>query len=74
MTAPAGAFLLLVGASGCGKSTLLRLIAGCEPPTVGTVRTGGRLPEPGRGAGLVFQPPRLLPWKTVGGTAGGSAS
>ncbi|MET7418649.1 ABC transporter ATP-binding protein [Dactylosporangium sp. NPDC005555] len=64
---PAGAFLVLVGASGCGKSTLLRLIAGFERPTTGTVRTGGRIPEPGRGAGLVFQQPRLLPWKTVGG-------
>ncbi|GIJ48308.1 putative ABC transporter, ATP-binding protein [Virgisporangium aliadipatigenens] len=64
---PAGEFLVLVGASGCGKSTLLRLIAGFERPTRGTVRTGGSAPVPGRGAGLVFQQPRLLPWKTVGG-------
>jgi taurine transport system ATP-binding protein len=67
LTVPAGEFLVLVGASGCGKSTLLRLIAGFEQPTTGTVRTGGRAPEPGRGAGLVFQQPRLFPWKTVGG-------
>jgi taurine transport system ATP-binding protein len=66
LSVPAGAFLVLVGASGCGKSTLLRLIAGFERPTSGTVRTGGTVPEPGRGAGLVFQQPRLLPWKTVG--------
>jgi taurine transport system ATP-binding protein len=67
LTVPAGEFLVLVGASGCGKSTLLRLIAGFEQPTTGTVRTGGRAPVPGRGAGLVFQQPRLFPWKTVGG-------
>jgi taurine transport system ATP-binding protein len=67
LSVPAGAFLVLVGASGCGKSTLLRLIAGFEQPTTGTVHTGGKVPEPGRGAGLVFQQPRLLPWKTVGG-------
>ncbi|MBO3743773.1 ABC transporter ATP-binding protein [Actinoplanes flavus] len=67
LTVPAGEFLVLVGASGCGKSTLLRLIAGFEQPTVGTVRTAGQAPVPGRGAGLVFQQPRLFPWKTVGG-------
>ena len=67
LTVPAGEFLVLVGASGCGKSTLLRLIAGFEEPTEGTVLAGGRAPVPGRGAGLVFQQPRLFPWKTVGG-------
>ncbi|MET7401870.1 ABC transporter ATP-binding protein [Dactylosporangium sp. NPDC005572] len=63
----AGSFLVLVGASGCGKSTLLRLVAGFERPSTGTVHVAGAAPEPGRGAGLVFQAPRLLPWKTVGG-------
>ncbi|MFC4070974.1 ABC transporter ATP-binding protein [Actinoplanes subglobosus] len=67
LTVPQGEFLVLVGASGCGKSTLLRLIAGFEQPTAGTVRTAGQPPVPGRGAGLVFQQPRLFPWKTVGG-------
>ena len=67
LTVPAGEFLVLVGASGCGKSTLPRLIAGFEEPSTGAVRTGGRAPVPGRGAGLVFQQPRLFPWKTVGG-------
>lgn len=67
LTVPPGAFLVLVGASGCGKSTLLRLVAGFERPTSGTVRTGGAEPVPGRGAGVVFQQPRLFPWKTVGG-------
>jgi taurine transport system ATP-binding protein len=67
LTVPEGEFLVLVGASGCGKSTLLRLIAGFERPTAGTVLTAGAPPVPGRGAGLVFQQPRLFPWKTVGG-------
>jgi len=67
LSVPRGEFLVLVGASGCGKSTLLRLIAGFERPTAGSVRTAGREPVPGRGAGLVFQQPRLFPWKTVGG-------
>ncbi|SNY45755.1 ABC transporter ATP-binding protein [Paractinoplanes atraurantiacus] len=80
LTVPGGEFLVLVGASGCGKSTLLRLIAGFEQPTSGSVRTAGTpspeprsgggglsAPVPGRGAGLVFQQPRLFPWRSVGG-------
>jgi taurine transport system ATP-binding protein len=31
------------------------------------VRTAGVAPVPGRGAGLIFQQPRLFPWRTVGG-------
>jgi taurine transport system ATP-binding protein len=62
-----GAFLVLVGASGCGKSTLLRLIAGFEEPTAGEVRVEGALPTPGVTSGVVFQQPRLFPWRTVGG-------
>jgi taurine transport system ATP-binding protein len=61
-----GAFLVLVGASGCGKSTLLRLIAGFESPTQGRVRVAGSEPTPGVSAGVVFQQPRLFPWRTVG--------
>jgi taurine transport system ATP-binding protein len=64
---PQGSFLVIVGASGCGKSTLLRLVAGFERPTSGTVRTAGGQPTPGKGAGIVFQQPRLFPWKSVGG-------
>ncbi|MGW0143674.1 ABC transporter ATP-binding protein [Streptomyces calvus] len=64
---PAGEFLVLVGASGCGKSTLLRLIAGFEQPTHGSVRVSGTGPRPGRTAGVVFQTPRLFPWRTVRG-------
>nr|WP_085947069.1 ABC transporter ATP-binding protein [Gordonia soli] len=67
LTVPPGEFLVLVGASGCGKSTLLRLIAGFEEPTVGEVRVSGGQPKPGVTSGVVFQQPRLFPWKTVGG-------
>ena len=62
-----GAFLVLVGASGCGKSTLLRLLAGFEEPTEGEVAVSGAAPTPGVSAGVVFQQPRLFPWRTVGG-------
>lgn len=64
---PPGEFLVLVGASGCGKSTLLRLIAGFESATVGDVEVSGGQPLPGITSGVVFQQPRLFPWKTVGG-------
>nr|WP_244431696.1 ABC transporter ATP-binding protein [Segniliparus rugosus] len=63
---PAGEFLVLVGASGCGKSTLLRLIAGFERPSEGSVRLAGAEPRPGANSSVVFQQPRLFPWKSVG--------
>ena len=50
----------LVGPSGCGKTTLLRIIAGLDPDYEGTLI----LPDHGR-LGMVFQEPRLLPWRTV---------
>lgn len=62
-----GEFVVIVGASGCGKSTLLRLLAGFERPSEGSVLVDGVLPQPGRQSGIVFQEPRLLPWRTVGG-------
>ncbi len=62
-----GSFLVLVGASGCGKSTLLRLIAGFETPTSGRLLVSGVPPVPGKTAGVVFQQPRLFPWRKVGG-------
>ena len=50
----------LVGPSGCGKTTLLRIIAGLDADYQGEVH----LPDHGR-LGMVFQEPRLLPWRTV---------
>ncbi len=67
LTVEPGSFLVLVGASGCGKSTLLRLLAGFESPSEGTVAVSGTPPTPGVTAGVVFQQPRLFPWRTVGG-------
>jgi taurine transport system ATP-binding protein len=67
LTVEPGSFLVLVGASGCGKSTLLRLLAGFESPSDGTVQVSGTAPTPGVTAGVVFQQPRLFPWRTVGG-------
>ncbi|OZE82165.1 ABC transporter [Rhodococcus sp. 15-649-1-2] len=67
LTVPPGEFLVLVGASGCGKSTLLRLIAGFESATDGDVLVSGTRPTPGLTSGVVFQQPRLFPWKSVGG-------
>jgi NitT/TauT family transport system ATP-binding protein len=55
-----GEVAALVGPSGCGKTTLLRIIAGLERDYEGSVR----LPEACR-LGMVFQEPRLLPWRSV---------
>ena len=59
-TLKAGTVGALVGPSGCGKTTLLRIITGLDSDYVGTVR----LPDHGK-LGMVFQEPRLLPWRNV---------
>jgi NitT/TauT family transport system ATP-binding protein len=56
----AGSFGALIGPSGCGKTTILKIAAGLDPDF------RGRLGVPGSGRlGIVFQEPRLLPWRTV---------
>jgi NitT/TauT family transport system ATP-binding protein len=51
---------VLMGPSGCGKTTLLRIVAGLDDRFVGEVDVpaGARI-------GVMFQEPRLLPWRTV---------
>nr|WP_028655248.1 ABC transporter ATP-binding protein [Nocardioides sp. J54] len=53
-----GEFVALLGRSGCGKSTLLRILAGLDTGAEGAV-SGGREPA------VVFQDPRLFPWRRV---------
>jgi NitT/TauT family transport system ATP-binding protein len=52
----------IVGPSGCGKSTLLRIVAGLLAPTRGEIV---RREEGVFRVGVVFQDPRLLPWRTA---------
>jgi sulfonate transport system ATP-binding protein len=61
-----GEFVSVVGPSGSGKSTLLRLLSGLERPSSGTARVEG--PDGSKLDGavrVVFQEPRLLPWRSV---------
>lgn len=59
LTLKPGQRMALMGPSGCGKTTLLRIALELVTPTAGTVRnTFSRL-------GVVFQEPRLLPWRTA---------
>jgi NitT/TauT family transport system ATP-binding protein len=51
---------VLMGPSGCGKTTLLRIVAGIDERFTGEVD----VPQGAR-IGLMFQEPRLLPWRTV---------
>ena len=58
--------IALVGPNGCGKSTLLRVIAGLLPAAGGVVEVEGRpVSGPDARVGLVFQEPRLLPWRSA---------
>ncbi|MEX0819531.1 MAG: ABC transporter ATP-binding protein [Pirellulaceae bacterium] len=69
LTVRRGELVSVLGPSGCGKSTLLRLVAGLAAPTSGEVSIGGLSAQAYRrqyhGVSLVFQEPRLLPWRNV---------
>lgn len=53
-----GEFVALLGRSGCGKSTFLRVLADLDPQATGELKLPSR-------KSVVFQEPRLLPWKRV---------
>lgn len=58
LTLRAGEFAALLGRSGSGKSTLLRALAGLDPAPAETVSVPAA-------RAVVFQEPRLLPWRRV---------
>jgi NitT/TauT family transport system ATP-binding protein len=61
-----GEFVAVVGPSGCGKSTLMRLVTGLWPVTEGSVIVGGQeVAKPLSVAGMAFQNPTLLPWRSI---------
>jgi len=51
--------IAIMGPSGCGKTTLLRIALGLLKPTAGTVENKFQK------TAVVFQEPRLLPWRTA---------
>lgn len=60
-----GERLVILGPSGCGKTSLLRIISGLMEPSAGKVYVNGEPPKAGIDTALVFQNPRLLPWRRV---------
>lgn len=60
LTLTENSFTVFFGPSGCGKSTLLRILAGLDDDYEGSVDW-----EHPPKVGMVFQEPRLLPWRTV---------
>ena len=61
-----GEFVAIVGPSGCGKSTFMKLATGLKAPTRGEIDVeGARLTRTLKIAGMAFQAPTLLPWRTT---------
>lgn len=61
-----GEFAAVVGPSGCGKSTLMKLVTGLQFPYAGRVAVAGQIiTQPVKIAGMAFQAPTLLPWRTT---------
>jgi NitT/TauT family transport system ATP-binding protein len=56
---PSGSVTAVLGPSGCGKTTALRILLGLDMKFEGEVRH-----RPDR-LGVVFQEPRLLPWRSI---------
>jgi NitT/TauT family transport system ATP-binding protein len=61
-----GEFSAVVGPSGCGKSTLMKLATGLQFPQKGVITVdGSHVDRPVKIAGMAFQNPVMLPWRTV---------
>src|SRR6266699_1058587 len=61
-----GEFAAVVGPSGCGKSSLTKLVTGLISPDSGEIVIfGDKVRGPVKIAGMAFQNPNLLPWRTV---------
>ena len=56
-----GGVTCLLGPSGCGKTTALRIVMGLDTKYDGGITPSGDALR----LGVVFQDPRLLPWRTV---------
>jgi NitT/TauT family transport system ATP-binding protein len=66
MTVKKGEFAAVVGPSGCGKSTLMKLATGLIRPQAGTVEVAHKeVDGPVSMAGMAFQNPSMLPWRTT---------
>jgi len=67
-----GEFVTTFGPSGCGKTTLLRMLACLETPDSGQILLDGLdafqySEEYKKRISIVWQDPRLLPWRTAAG-------
>jgi NitT/TauT family transport system ATP-binding protein len=61
-----GEFVVLVGRSGCGKTSLLNAIDGLVSISSGQISVAGKgVDEPSVERAMVFQSPRLMPWRRI---------
>jgi NitT/TauT family transport system ATP-binding protein len=58
---PAGRFTCMIGPSGCGKTTTLGILLGLDSDYSGSIDPAFSQSR----IGVVFQEPRLLPWRTI---------
>lgn len=56
---------VILGPSGCGKTTLLNLVSGLLSPERGSIECTGSSISKDNGFSVLFQEPRLLPWRSI---------